>query len=299
LTLQRFAVEHYLPHARLNKRSWRTDEAILRNHLLPALGTLRLDQIRSQDVRALQHRMVIDGAAAGSVNRRLVLLAHLFACAARWALIDEGVNPVRAVEALPDHGARERFLSPEESHRLLLELVAEPNRGVANLVLLLMLTGARRSEIALARWPDVDLDRRLLRVPLSKSGKPRHIVLSQAAVDCIRALPRKPGCDWLLPNPRSGRPLTGVFEVWARVRERAGLPGLRLHDLRHSYASFLVNAGRSLYEVQALLGHANPRTTMRYAHLSQATLRDAADQVGRILAMSSPSNAPPLTTVPH
>ncbi|NBS93194.1 MAG: site-specific integrase, partial [Betaproteobacteria bacterium] len=108
-----------------------------------------------------------------------------------------------------------------------------------------------------------------------------------------------PGCDWLLPNPRSGRPLTGVFEVWARVRERAGLPGLRLHDLRHSYASFLVNAGRSLYEVQALLGHANPRTTMRYAHLSQATLRDAADQVGRILAMSSPSNAPPLTTVPH
>ncbi len=283
LTLGRFVLEHYLPHARLNKRSWRTDEAILRNHLLPVLGALPLDAIGVRDVRALQHRFAASGAAAATVNRRIVLLGYLFSCAARWGLLEEGVNPVRRVEPLPDHGARERFLSADESQRLLAELAAEPNRAVANLVLLLLYTGARRSEIALARWQDVDLDRGLLRVPIAKSGKARHVVLSALAVAVIRSLPRHPASGLLLPNPRTGRPLTGVFAAWHRIRTRAGLPGLRLHDLRHSYASFLVNAGRSLYEVQHLLGHANPRTTMRYAHLSQATLHEAANVVGALL----------------
>lgn len=287
LTLQRFAIDHYLPHARINKRSWRTDEAILRNHLLPALGHLLLDAVQVRDVRALQHDFVLEGAAAATVNRRLVLLGYLYTCAARWGLVEEGVNPVRRVEPLPDHGARERFLSTQETRRLLAELAAEPNRGVANLALLLLYTGARRSEIACARWQDVDLERGLLRVPLAKSGKARHIVLSAPALACIRSLPRHPGCDLLLPNPRTGRPLVGVFAVWQRLRDRAGLPGLRLHDLRHSYASFLVNAGRSLYEVQQLLGHANPRTTMRYAHLSQATLQDAANVVGDLLQQAA------------
>jgi len=283
LTLERFAIEHYLPHAQLNKRSWRTDEAILRNHLLPALGAMPLDAVTVRDVRALQHRFAATGAAAGTVNRRLVLLGYLFSCATRWGLLEEGDNPVRRVEPLPDHGGRERFLSAEESRRLLAELAAEPNRGVASLVLLLLYTGARRSEITNARWQDVDLERGLLRVPLAKSGKARHVVLSVPAVTLIRSLPRLPRCDLLLPNPRTGRPLAGVFAVWDRIRMRAGLPGLRLHDLRHSYASFLVNAGRSLYEVQHLLGHANPRTTMRYAHLSQATLHEAANVVGMLL----------------
>ncbi len=283
LTLERFALEHYLPHAQLNKRSWRTDQAILRNHLLPALGAMPLDAITLRDVRALQHRFAAAGAAAGTVNRRLVLLGYVFSCATRWGMLEEGANPVRRVEPLPDHGARERFLSADESRRLLAQLAAEPNRAVASLVLLLLYTGARRSEIANARWPDIDLDRGLLRVPLAKSGKARHVVLSAPAVALIRGLPRVPGCDLLLPNPRTHRPLCGVFEVWHRIRTRAGLPGLRLHDLRHSYASFLVNAGRSLYEVQHLLGHANPRTTMRYAHLSQATLHEAANVVGALL----------------
>lgn len=283
LTFARFALDHYLPHVRMNKRSWRTDEAILRNHLLPVLGPLPLEAVTVRDVRALQHGFVAAGAAAGTVNRRLVLLSYLYTCAARWGMVEEGVNPVRRVEALPDHGARERYLSAEESRRLLVELAAEPNRGVASLVLLLLYTGARRSEIACARWQDIDLERSLLRVPIAKSGKARHVVLSQPAVALIRGLPRHPGSDLLLPNPRTGRPLAGVFAVWQRIRTRAGLPGLRLHDLRHSYASFLVNAGRSLYEVQHLLGHANPRTTMRYAHLSQATLQEAANLVGSLL----------------
>lgn len=134
---------------------------------------------------------------------------------------------------------------------------------------LLLLTGARKSEILRARWENVHLDQRLLVVPLSKSGRPRRIPLSQEAVAVIRAVRRKPGLPWLFPGRAAERPLSDLYVFWNRLRRRLGLADVRVHDLRHTFASFLVNAGRSLYEVQRLLGHSDPRTTMRYAHLGQ------------------------------
>lgn len=283
MRLADFVAQHYLPHVRLTKRSWRTDESILGRHLLPALGSVSLARITPADIRTLQHQFVVQGLAPATVNRRLALLGAVFASAERWGQLPAGQNPVRQVPPLAVHNACERYLSGAELARLLKALDVEPNRAVASLCLLLLLTGARRSEIANARWEHIDLQRGVLTVPVAKSGRARHVVLSRQAIDCIRALPRSPGCAWLLPAPRTGRPLTGVFPVWRRIRSRADLHDLRLHDLRHSYASFLVNAGRSLYEVQHLLGHANPRTTQRYAHLAPGTLRDAADTVGSLL----------------
>ncbi len=292
MSLARFVEEHYLPHVRMRKRSWRTDEAILRRHLLPVLGGVSLARVGSADIRTLQHEFARCGAAAGTINRRLAVLSSVLSCAADWGQLPSGDNPARKVAPLPDPTCCERYLTPQQVARLLDELDREANRPVAALCRLLLLTGARRSEITLARWEDVDLDAGLLRVALSKSGKPRHIVLSHLAVECIQALPRRPGCPWLLPAPRTGRPLTGVFPVWERIRNRAGLPELRLHDLRHSYASLLVNAGRSLYEVQHLLGHASPKTTQRYAHLSQGTLREAANSIGIALEITPRRQAP-------
>ena len=143
---------------------------------------------------------------------------------------------------------------------------------------LLLLTGARKSEILKARWENVRLDLRLLTVPLSKSGKPRHLPLSDAAVPVIRALPRGPGCPWLFPGHAPGKPLSDVYLFWDGLRRGLGLADVRIHDLRHTFASFLVNAGHSPYEVQKLLGHSDPRTTMRYAHLGQASLLAAAER---------------------
>lgn len=116
-------------------------------------------------------------------------------------------------------------------------------------------------------------------MPLSKSGRPRHILLSDAALEVLRAIPRSPGNPWLFPGHAPGKPLSDLYLFWNRLRRELGLADVRIYDLRHTFASFLVNAGHSLYEAQKMLGHGDPRTTMRYAHLGQASLLAAAETV--------------------
>jgi len=162
-------------------------------------------------------------------------------------------------------------------------LASNGNVQVTQVVALLLLTGARKREVLDARWECVDLRRRLLTVPVSKSGRPRHIALSDAAVKLLEGLPREEGMPWVFFNPKTRKPPVSIFYAWDTIRKRAGLAGVRLHDLRHSFASFLVNSGRSLYEVQKLLGHYDPRVTMRYAHLSPGALIEAANIVGNLV----------------
>ena len=129
------------------------------------------------------------------------------------------------------------------------------------------------------------MERRILTVPLSKSGKSRHIPLSDAALEVLREIPCTSG--WLFPSSRTGKAISSVFRAWDRVRRNAGLEDVRLHDLRHSFASFLVNSGCTLYEVQKILGHHNPKVTMRYAHLAQESLLRAVNMVGENLDRKS------------
>jgi integrase len=150
--------------------------------------------------------------------------------------------------------------------------------------MLLLLTGARRNEITQAKWEYVNWQRRTLLVPLSKSGKPRAIALNAQALELLSAIKRVDGNPYIFPSELTGRPSPSLYFPWDRIRERAGLYSVRLHDLRHSFASFLVNQGVSLYVVQGLLGHSHARTTQRYAHLAQETLLDAAQVVGTIVS---------------
>ena len=182
---------------------------------------------------------------------------------------------------MPEKEFRERYLSEDEARRLLEVLKEEKDQQTAHVIRLLLFTGARKSEILAARWESVDLVRRILTVPLSKSGKARHIPLSDAALQVLADLPRR--SEWLFPSPRTAGHITSVFTVWDRVRTEAGLKDVRLHDLRHSFASFLVNDGCTLYEVQKILGHHDPKVTTRYAHLAQDSLLRAANTVGRRL----------------
>ena len=142
---------------------------------------------------------------------------------------------------------------------------------------MLILTGARKMEVINARWEDFDLDRRQWRIPITKAGRPRYVPLSSGVLHLLANVPHKEGNPWVFPNPKTGKPYISIFNSWNAARIAAGLADVRIHDLRHSFASFLVNAGRSLYEVQRILGHTQIKTTQRYAHLSQDTLLDAAD----------------------
>jgi integrase len=182
-------------------------------------------------------------------------------------------NPTAGLSPAPQVH-RQRFLTSEETKRLATALDSDENQTAAKAILLLLLTGGRRSEITQAKWTYVDWQGSTLLVPISKSGRPRRIVLNAAAIALLQSMPRD--SEYIFPSHITGHPYASLFYPWDRVRRQAGLTDLRLHDLRHSFASFLVNQGVSLYVVQSLLGHTQASTTQRYAHLAPKTLVDAA-----------------------
>lgn len=201
-------------------------------------------------------------------------------------------NPTKDVPLVRDTKKMERFLSVDETERLYRAIALSENPYLKSIIPLLLMTGARKREILDARWENILWERRLLLVPLPKGGKPRYIPLSKPVIDLLESV-RLDQSDlfdkelrdrgWVFPNPKTGMPFRSIFNAWDTARKRAGLEDLRLHDLRHSFASFLVNNGRTLYEVQRILGHTQIRTTQRYAHLSQDTLLEAVDMAGDIL----------------
>jgi integrase len=275
-TLKEFVYERYLPFVKQTKRSWKTDEAVIRRHLLPVLGRYYLDEITTSMIVKLMTDMRAAGFANGTCNRPVIFLRYMFNLACDWGIPRLERNPAKKVQ-LFEEVKRERYLSGDEMRVLMEALKEDENQQAAKAIELLLLTGARRNEITQARWEHVNLAHKTMLVPLSKSGKPRTISLNQAAVDLIYNLPSRGESDWLFPSPRTGKPCPALYYPWERVRKKAGLKGVRLHDLRHSYASNLVNGGVSLYVVQQLLGHSNPSTTQRYAHLQQDTLGKASE----------------------
>ena len=281
-TLAEFIDELYMPYAKNVKRSWQTDDTILRIHILQKFGALHLDEISNQAIADLLSRMRDQGYASGTVNRVLILLRFVFNLARKWGVPGATENPTAGLKTAPDV-CRERFLAREEVQRLLTALDTDENRVAAFAIKLLLLTGARRNEVTHAKWEHVNWDKRTLLVPRAKSGRPRSIHLNSAALDLLRAIERTDGNPFIFPSPVTGRPSPSLHFPWWRIRERAGLLDVRLHDLRHSFASFLVNQGVSLYVVQGLLGHTQARTTQRYAHLANDTLADAAEVVRDVI----------------
>ena len=145
------------------------------------------------------------------------------------------------------------------------------------IVPMLILTGARKREVLDAKWADFDLERRIWRIPTTKAGKARHVPLSDGALHLLSTMPREAECPWAFANPDTGKPFISIYCSWHSARTQAGLADVRMHDLRHSFASLLINSGRTLYEVQHILGHTQVKTTQRYAHLSQDTLLAATN----------------------
>ncbi|MCB2183114.1 MAG: tyrosine-type recombinase/integrase [Desulfobulbaceae bacterium] len=279
-TLTEFCRERYMPFAKAEKRSWKSDDSLLRNHILPRFGKIHLDRISQHAISELHHSMKNRGYALGMCNRPLVLLKHIFNLALQWKTPGVDSNPAAGVKLFDPNNARERFLTPEETQRLFNVLGKNGNRGNPQLkyiVPLLLLLGCRKSELLKSQWTEFDLDRRTWRIPLAKSGKSRHVPLSKAALEILNQLPRWEGCPYVVPNPYTRKPYDNIHRSWDEARKAAGLPDLRMHDLRHSMASNMVNSGRSIYEVANVLGHAQLKTTQRYAHLSQETLLEAVD----------------------
>jgi len=167
-----------------------------------------------------------------------------------WKFWQEYVNQL-------DKGGKpwERYLTAEETRRLLEAVEKSKNTQLKYIVPLLLLLGCRKREFLDAKWEEFDLDRRIWRIPMNKSGKSRHVLLSKTAMEIIQKLPRFEGCPFLLPNLDTLKPFVQLHRAWDYARKAAGLPEVRLHDCRHSCASFLINSNRSIHEVAKILGH--------------------------------------------
>jgi integrase len=276
-TFQTFVNERYIPYIKGYKRSWKSDNSVLRNHLLPKFGRLHLDEITTEAIIAFHHAMRSQGYAAATSNRIVIMMRYMFNLAKKWGIQGADTNPSVGIPLFEENNKRERYLNPLEVKRLHEALLNSDNSQLQYIVPLLLLTGCRKRELLNAQWDHFDLERCTWRIPISKSGKARHVPLSSEVITLLRQLPRFDACSYVVPNPKTQLPYVSIFCSWNTARKQAGLPEVRMHDLRHSFASFLVNSGRSLYEVQNLLGHSQLVTTQRYAHLSQETLLDATN----------------------
>ena len=287
-TFAEFIRDRYLPYVDGYKKAAWSDRSYLNNQILPVLGSLYLDQITKQDIIALHHGLRKKGYAPGTCNRSLILVRYAFNLAIRWEIPGMRGNPSKDVPLFEDHPKKERYLSQEETQRLYESVRKSENPMLQYIIPMLILTGARKREVLDAQWQDFDFENRRWRIPITKAGKPRHVPLSDGVLRLLATIPRKDNCPFVFPNPKTAKPYESIFNGWNSARKKVGLSDVRIHDLRHSFASFLINSGRSLYEVQRILGHTQIKTTQRYAHLSHDTLIDAANTVFDF------TNAPPL-----
>ena len=211
------------------------------------------------------------------------MMRYIFNLAVRWEVPGIKTNPTKGVPLMEENNKKERYLTVDEAQRLYDAVCKSQNTMLQYIVPMLILTGARKREVLDAKWEDFDFTRRIWRIPMSKSGKPRRVPLSDGALNILSTMPRDMKCEWTFPNPDTKKPYVSIFCAWDTARQSVGLGDVRVHDLRHSHASFLVNAGRTLYEVQHILGHTQVKTTQRYAHLSHDTLLDATNSVNTAL----------------
>jgi integrase len=278
----RYVQEYARPYKK--PRTVEEEERNLRLHIKPALGRLKLRDVTATDIAKFH---AARKATPTNANRCRALLSHIFEIAERWGERPIGSNPCRHVQKFLEQ-KRERFLSPAEMARLGEALATaegqEPHSALAA-IRLLVLTGCRLSEILTLEWAWVDFARACLRLPDSKTGA-KVVPLGAPALRLLASLPREDDSPYVLPAQRGNGHFVGIQKVWQRIRDAAKLPDVRIHDLRHSFASIAVSGGDSLYLVGKVLGHRQARTTERYAHLKDDPLRAVADRTaGTIAAM--------------
>jgi len=287
-TMAELAERYLVDHARIKKKasSVRSDETLLRNHILPSLGNRKVQSINRADILKL-HREMHD--RPGAANRTLALLSKMFNLAEAWDLRPDRSNPTTHVERYKERRL-ERYLTAEELARLSeamnqAEIDGTATKHLIAALRLLILTGCRAGEILTLQWSQVDWDRGCLFLPTSKTG-PKVVHLNEPALDVLQALwaSRDKKNSFVIEGEMPGQHLVDYRRAWHRIRARAGLEDVRVHDLRHTFASIAAGLGEGLPMIGKLLGHTQPATTSRYAHLADDPVRRAGERVAAKLS---------------
>jgi integrase len=272
-------LQEYVPQ-RCKARTAEEYERAVEHHISPILGHHRIADLTRADVAQFHHQLRDRPYQA---NRCLAVLSKMMNLAEAWGLRLDGSNPVRHVKKYRED-KRERYLTKEELQRLGSVLAAPDTKATESpfsiaAIGLLVLTGARLREILTLRWQYVDLPGQALRLPDSKTGA-KLIYLNAAAIKLLRTIPRMASNPYVIAGKKEGAGLVNLHKPWRRIRTKAGLGDVRIHDLRHSFASVAAGTGMSLPMIGKLLGHTQASTTQRYAHLAVDPIRAAANLIG-------------------
>ena len=285
---KRFEDDH-LPRCRpATARDYR---AMISGEILPAMKNLKVAEVTFSDVDGL-HRKITKRGAPYRANRVVAVLSKMFSMAVRWGWRPD--NPAKGIERNQEE-KRHRYLSPDEIKRLSAALVEQDDQQAADIVRLLLFTGARRGEVQAARWDQLDLkdgvwtkpgattkQKTEHRVPLSAPARQLLVELRERAERTAKKKGREVG-EYVFPGRGGEAYRVEIKDQWSALCKAAKINGARLHDLRHTYASLLASSGLSLPVIGALLGHSQPATTARYSHLMDEPLRAATERVGAIV----------------
>ena len=271
---------------RCKPKTQRTARSVVNRHIVPALGRLPIAAVERRHVMALHESLCEIPAMANMV---VETLTYMYKLAKGWDMVPEDHDdPCQSIPMNPKR-KRERFLTDAEFTRLgqVLDEVSgngsQVSAGAVTTIRLLMLTGCRKTEIMTLRWKHVDLDRAEMRIVNGKTGD-RTVHLSPSAVNVLAALPREPDNPWVVPGAKPGTHMADIDGAWQSIRARAGLHDVRIHDIRHSFASRALALGEGLPIIGRLLGHRRVETTARYAHLARDSVRESAERIASSIA---------------
>jgi integrase len=288
MSLEVFMSEHYMPYAKNHKRSWLRDDQLYRIRIAPKFGHLPLKSVSRYDVQKFHNELSTEGLSPASADHHVKLMRRVLNLAVQWDMLEK--NVLKNIPLLMVDNQVENYLKEDQLVRLVEVLRTDANRPVCHILMFLLSTGARLNEAIQAKWSQVDTENAVWRIPAtnSKSKRTRSVPLNDSALWVLEQAALQGKFDCIFANPETGKPFVTITRIWYRLRKQVGIEHLRIHDLRHSFASMLVSGGRSLYEVQQILGHSDPKVTMRYAHLSTKALQEAASSASVFVPKAKP-----------
>lgn len=269
-----------------SERSQADETSMWQKLILPDLGKTKVEDVTIEQVEALHRHITVNRGTPTRANRTVEVLRKAFNLSIRWKWRAD--NPASGITRNPEE-RRQRYLTAEELGRLIGALDNHTEQASANAIKLLMLTGARRGEVLAAKWEMFDLQRGIWIKPSAhtKQKKEHRVPLSSSALTLLNEIKESSSGEFVFPGKTPDVPLTDIKRTWAAVCKSAKVEDVRIHDLRHSFASLLVNQGASLPLIGAMLGHTQVATTARYVHLYDDPLREAAELVGKAIESAS------------
>jgi len=268
MTLDTFMADHYFPYAKIHKRSWLRDDQLYRIRIKEKFGEAKLSEITRYQVLQFQNELSEKKLSPASQDHHIKLLRRVLNLAVQWEFLEK--NVLTGIKLRLVDNELHDVADDEQLKRLVEVLRTDENRPVCNILMFLLSTGARLNEALQATWAQVDMEKGLWTIPATnaKSKRSRSVPLNESAMFVLAEAGKQKRVEAIFANPSTGKPFTTITRVWYRLRKAAGITKMRIHSMRHQFASLLVSSGRSLFDVQVLLGHSDPRVSQRYAKLS-------------------------------